>query len=195
MSDLVYWLGNSLYLNITNKCPNDCYFCIKNFSKGVSEFNLVLNEEPSSAKIIAKIQEHYKKDLWKEIVFCGFGEPLMRMDCVLEVTKWIKKNLKVKVRIITTGQAYLLNKDRKVIKELKEAGVDKMSISLNAQDKETYNRICCPKYENAYQSILDFIKDAKKEFEVEVTAVKVPEVAISKVEEIARNMEVRFRER
>ncbi|HID27503.1 MAG TPA: radical SAM protein, partial [Methanosarcinales archaeon] len=145
MSDLVYWLGNSLYLNLTNRCPNNCYFCIKNFSKGVSGFNLVLDEEPSSAKIIAKIQEHYKKDLWKEIVFCGFGEPLMRMDCVLEVTKWIKKNLKIKVRIITTGQAYLLNKDRKVIKKLKEAGVDKMSISLNAQDKDTYNRICCPK--------------------------------------------------
>lgn len=195
MSDLVYWLVQSLYLNITNRCPNDCYFCIRNFSKGISGFNLVLDEEPSSAKIIAKIQEHYKKDHWKEIVFCGFGEPLMRLDCVLEVTKWIKKNLKIKVRIITTGQAYLLHRGRDVIKELKNAGVDRMSISLNAHDKETYNRICYPKYENAYPSILDFIKDAKKEFEVEVTAVNVPEVDISKVEEIARNMDVRFRER
>ncbi|MEM3640771.1 MAG: TatD family nuclease-associated radical SAM protein [Candidatus Bathyarchaeia archaeon] len=196
-SSLVYWLGNSLYLNITNSCSNNFYFCLKNFKSGVGGFNLKLTGEPSAKDVIVELQKVINLKNWKEIVFCGYGEPLERLDCVLEVSKWIRRYYGkiVSVRIDTNGQGLLLNKGRDVIKELKEAGVDKISVSLNAHDEETYNQICKPYFNNAYASILDFIKRAKDFFDVEVTAVAVPEVDLSKIEEIAQKIGVRFRVR
>jgi len=194
-SIVVYWLVDNLYLNITNKCSNHCYFCIKNFSKGLGDFNLKLRREPTTREAIKELEGVINLRHWKEVVFCGFGEPLERLDCVLEVTRWIKKHFGTTIRIDTNGQGSLLNKGRQVIRELKEAGVDKVSISLNAHDEETYNLVCKPELENAYKGVLTFIKETKKEFDTEITAVAIPEVAIRKVEEIARKLGVRFRRR
>jgi TatD family-associated radical SAM protein len=194
---VVYWLGENLYLNITNKCSNNCYFCLKNFRKGVGGFNLKLEREPSVTEIVAELEKVINRRPWKEIVFCGFGEPFERLDCVLEVSKWIKKYYGkiVTLRVDTNGQALLLNKGRNIFEELKAAGVEKVSVSLNAHDKETYNQVCKPAFENAFESILEFIENAKKLLDVEVTAVRIPEVDIQKVEEIARRMGVKFRAR
>ena len=194
---IVYWLENNLYLNITNRCSNNCYFCLRNFLDGVGGFNLKLEEEPTISEIIADLENVINRRNWREIVFCGFGEPLERLDCVLEVSRWIRKHYGkiVTLRVDTNGQALLLNKGRNVVKELKMAGVDKVSVSLNAHDKETYNRVCKPNFENAFESILEFIKKAKELLDVEVTAVRIPEVDISKAEQIAKEMGVKFRVR
>ncbi len=194
-TSIVYWLGNILYLNITNKCPNNCYFCIRNFKDGVGDFKLKLEEDPSINHVIDELQKVINLKNWKEIVFCGFGEPLERLDCVLEVCWWIRRNYGkiVCIRIDTNGQGLLLNKNREVIKELKEVGVDKISVSLNAHDSEVYAHVCRPAFTNAFESILEFIKKAKEAFEVEITAVAIPEVNIAKIEEIARKMGVKFR--
>jgi TatD family-associated radical SAM protein len=193
----VYWLGENLYLNITNRCSNNCYFCLRNFLDGVGGFNLKLEEEPTISEIIAELENAINRRNWREIVFCGFGEPLERLDCVLEVSRWIRKHYGkiVTLRVDTNGQALLLNKGRNVVKELKMAGVDKVSVSLNAHDKETYNRVCKPNFENAFENILEFIKKAKELLDVEVTAVRIPEVDISKAEQIAKEMGVKFRVR
>jgi len=192
---IVYWLKNNLYLNITNKCSNNCYFCVRNFRTGVGGFNLKLQKEPSTREVINELQNFINLKNWNEIVFCGFGEPLERLDCVVEVSKWIKTHYGkiVVIRVDTNGQGYLLNKNKDVVKELKEASVDKLSVSLNAHDRETYNYICKPKFRNAFENILDFIEKAKENFNVEVTAVAIPEVDLSKVEKIAENMGVKFR--
>jgi len=190
---VVYWLGNNLYLNITNRCPNNCYFCFRKFKDGIEGFNLKLRKEPSQNEVIKKLQEVINRKNWSEVVFCGFGEPLERLDCVLEVTRWIKKHSGRIVRIDTNGQGYLLNKGRKVVKELKEAGVDKISVSLNAHEKETYNQVCKPAFENAFENVLEFIEKAREEFDVEITAVTIQEVNIPKVREIARKLGVGFR--
>jgi TatD family-associated radical SAM protein len=191
----VYWLGNKLYLNITNKCSNNCYFCIRNFKNGVGGFNLKLGKEPSINEIVRELQDVINLKNWSEIVFCGFGEPLERLDCLLEVCKWIRHYYckLAAIRIDTNGQAYLINKGREVIRELKEAGVDKISVSLNAHDRETYNQICKPAFQDAFESVLEFVEKARENFETEITAVAIPEVEISKVEEIARKMGVKFR--
>jgi len=193
----VYWLGENLYLNITNRCSNNCYFCLRNFLDGVGGFNLKLEEEPTISEIIADLENVINRRNWREIVFCGFGEPLERLDCVLEVSRWIRKHYGkiVTLRVDTNGQALLLNKGRNVIEELKMAGVDKVSVSLNAHDKETYNQVCKPNFENAFENILEFIKKAKELLDVEVTAVRIPEVDISKAEQIAKEMGVKFRVR
>jgi len=138
---IVYWLGDSLYLNITNMCPNNCYFCVRNFRDGVGGFNLKLQKEPSTNEVFTELQNVINLRNWSEIVFCGFGESTERLDCILEVVKWIKKNYGkiLSIRLDTNGQGYLLNKGREVVNELKEAGVDVISVSLNAHDKETYD--------------------------------------------------------
>lgn len=194
---IVYWLENNLYLNITNRCSNNCYFCIRNFRDNVGGFNLQLEKEPTLNEIIAELENVINKRNWCEIVFCGFGEPLMRLECVLEVSRWIRRHYGkiVTLRVDTNGQAFLLNKDRNVIEELKGAGVDKVSVSLNAHDKETYNQVCRPAFRNAFESILEFIRKAKERLDVEVAAVRIPEVDVSKVEEIAKQMGVKFRVR
>jgi len=192
---VVYWLGNSLYLNITNRCPNNCYFCFRKFKKGIQGFNLKLEKEPSSSDVAKELQKVINRKNWSEVVFCGFGEPLERLNCVLEVTRWIKKHYGKVVRIDTNGQGYLLNEGRKVVKELKEAGVDEISVSLNAHEKATYNQICKPEFENAFEGVLEFIEKARENFDTEITAVTIPEVDIRKVREIAKRMGVRFRVR
>ena len=194
-SSVVYWLGNILYLNITNRCPNNCYFCFRKFKNGVREFNLKLRKEPSSNEVIKELQKVINRKKWKEVVFCGFGEPLERLDCVLEVTRWIKKYSGKVVRVDTNGQGYLLNKGRDVVKELKKAGVDKVSVSLNAHDETTYNLICKPEFENAFENVLGFIEKAKKDLDTEITVVTISEVDISKVRELAKRIEVGFRVR
>jgi len=190
---VVYWLRNNLYLNITNRCPNNCYFCFRNFKDGIQGFNLKLEKETSPNEVIEKLQEVINRKNWREVVFCGFGEPLERLDCVLEVTRWIKKHSGMIVRIDTNGQGYLLNKGREVVEELKETGVDKISVSLNAHKKETYNQVCKPAFENAFENVLEFIEKARGKFDMEITTVTIPEVDIPKVKEIARKLGVVFR--
>ncbi|MBS7616366.1 TatD family nuclease-associated radical SAM protein [Candidatus Bathyarchaeota archaeon] len=195
---VAYWLENTLYLNITNRCHNNCYFCLRNFRDGIGSFNLKLNKEPAISEVLTELQEVLNLKNWREIVFCGFGEPLERLDCVLEVSNWIKRNhgKMTALRIDTNGQGFLLNRGRNVINELKTAGIDKLSVSLNAHDKKTYMEVCRPSFENAFESILEFVEKAKEEaLDVEVTAVTIPEVDLKKVGEIAEKLGARFRTR
>jgi cyclic pyranopterin phosphate synthase len=190
---VVYWLGDSLYLNVTNRCSNSCYFCFRKFKNGIQEFNLKLEKEPSSEEVIEELRKVINRKNWSEVVFCGFGEPLERLNLVLKVTRWVKKHYWKAVRVDTNGQGYLLNKGRDVVRELKEAGVDKVSVSLNAHDKATYNQVCKPVFEDAYENVLEFIKKAKEEgLETEATAVTIPEVDLAKVKELAENMGIKF---
>ena len=190
---VVYWLGNSLYLNVTNRCSNICYFCFRKFKTGIREFNLKLEKEPTLEEVIEELRKVINRKNWSEVVFCGFGEPLERLNLVLEVTRWVKKHYWKTVRVDTNGQGYFLNKGRDVVRELKDAGVDKVSVSLNAHDKEAYNQICKPVFEDAYENVLEFIKKAKEEgLETEATAVTIPEVEVTKVKELAERIGVKF---
>jgi TatD DNase family protein len=194
---VVYWLGENLYLNITNRCPNNCYFCLRNFRNGVGGFNLKLEKEPSVAEVVMELGNVINKKNWREIVFCGFGEPLERLDCVLEVAEWIRRHYGkiVTLRVDTNGQGFLLNRERDVVRELKMAGVDKVSVSLNAHDKETYNQVCRPSFKNAFENVLEFIEKAKGLLDVEVTVVRIPEIDIQAAWEIAKRLGVKFRVR
>ena len=192
---VVYWLGENLYLNITNRCSNDCYFCFRKYKNGINKFNLKLEAEPSTADLIKQVTSVLPKKQWREIVFCGFGEPLIRLDTVLDVTEQMKTTGTVPIRINTNGHAYLINKDRNVVDELKEAGVNKISVSLNAHNKETYDSVCRPKLENAFNSVLEFIRKASTHINTEITTVTIPEVNISEMEALAKNLRVKLRVR
>lgn len=195
-SNIVYWLGEKLYLNITNKCTNNCYFCLRKFKTGIGRFNLKLGGEPSLTDVIKELKNVLNQKPWREIVFCGFGEPLSKLDMLLQVAYWINNHASKPIRVDTNGHAFLLYPERDVAEELKEAGVNKLSISLNAHSKALYNKICRPKFENAFEKVLEFIEHSRDiGLDVEVTAVTVPEVEISKVERVAFDMGVEFRTR
>lgn len=132
---------------------------------------------------------------WDEVVFCGFGEPTERLDILLEVARWIRQHYgrPLKIRVNTNGHGYVLNSGRNVAEELKAAGVDKVSVSLNAGDKETYNEICKPTFTDAYDAVIDFTKKAKPILEIEATAVRMPEVDIEKAQTIANKLGVNFK--
>lgn len=193
----VYWLDNILYLNITNKCPNSCYFCLKRFKRGVGDFNLKLAHDPATSEVTAELSEVLHLRSWDSLVFCGFGEPTERLVTLLEVARWVRKNYgrPLPIRLDTNGLGSLLNPGVQVVTELKAAGLNKVSVSLNAGDKETYNEICKPIFEGAYEAVLAFIAEAKTMLEVEVTAVRLPEVDLTKVASVADSLGVKFKVR
>ena len=191
----VYWIDNKLYLNITNQCSNSCFFCLKRYKRGVSGFNLKLSEEPSIAQITGELSEVLNMRSWDEAIFCGFGEPTERLDVLLEVTRWIKQHYgrPLKIRVNTNGHGYVLNRGRDVAAELKAAGVDKVSVSLNSGDRETYMEICKPTFTGAFEAVIDFVQKAKSTLEVEVTVVRMPEVDIAKAQAVSDQLGVKFR--
>jgi GTP 3',8-cyclase len=191
----VYWLEDSLYLNITNQCSNNCWFCFRNFKSGVGGFNLKLKEEPDAATVMADLQKALASRSWREVVFCGFGEPTSRLELLLEVAKWLKQHCPgVPVRLDTNGHAYLLNEGREVAAELKQAGFGRVSVSLNGYDEATYSENCKPKCPGSFQAVLEFIKKAKATgLEVEASAVRMPENDLQKIKAIADDLGVPFR--
>ena len=183
-----YEAFGNLYLNITNRCTNACSFCVKFRSDFVKGHRLRLDGEPTEEDIRKEIAD---PSAYSEIVFCGYGEPLQRLDVVKNISGWIKQN-NGRVRINTNGHANMIHK-RDVLPELKGI-VDSISISLDAQDEATYNRICKPAYRNAYQEVVRFIEQAKEFIpEVQITVVELEGVDIKRCREMAERMGVKFR--
>ena len=191
----VYWIDNTLYLNITNQCSNSCYFCLKRYRRGVGGFNLKLTKEPSVAQIIIELAEVLYMRSWDGLVFCGFGEPTTRLDVLLEVARWVRQHYgrPLQIRLDTNGHGYALNPGRDVAAELKAAGFDKVSVSLNAGDRETYVEICKPTFPDAYEAVMDFIRRTKFVLDVEVTVVRLPELDLAKAQMVADGLCVRFK--
>ncbi len=188
--EIVYKIRDNLYLNITNRCTNECSFCIRFHSDYVKGHNLRLSEEPTEEELKDAIGDPSQ---YREVVFCGYGEPLLRIDLVKSVAAWIKQN-KGRVRINTNGHGNLIH-GRNILPELKGI-VDSISISLDAQDEETSNKNCRPSFKNAYSEILSFIKEAKKYIpEVKITVVTLEGVDVEKCRKIAEDLGVGFRVR
>ena len=188
--EITYQIRDSLYLNITNRCTNRCSFCIRFHSDYVKGHNLRLSEEPGEKELRDAIGDPSQ---YKEVVFCGYGEPLLRLDLVRNVAAWIKER-GGRVRIDTNGHGNLIH-GRNILPELKGI-VDSISISLDAHDEETYDRICRPAFKNAFRGVIDFISEAKKYIpHVQITVVKLEGVDIGKCRKIAEDLGVGFRVR
>lgn len=187
---IVYQIRDSLYLNITNRCTNKCSFCIRYRSDFVKGHRLLLEREPTEKELEAAIGDPSK---FTEVVFCGYGEPLLRLNAVRSVAAWIKER-GGRVRINTNGQANLIYR-RNIPPELKGI-VDSVSVSLDAQDEETYNRICRPALENAFTGIVDFIREAKRFIpDVQATIVEMEGVDVEKCRKITDSLGIQLRVR
>lgn len=196
--NLVYLLDGKVYINLTNSCTNNCVFCIRDIKDDVVGANLFLSSENVKAEdVIAQLEKIHEK-LSSEIIFCGYGEPMLKLDIIKEVAKYIKEKYpNTVIRINTNGQANLVYK-RNVLPELKGL-IDKFSISLNGENEEVYNRISLPKIEGAYIAVKNFIKEAVKEgFDTTATIVtgyKNYNVDMPKCIEITKDLGAKFRER
>ncbi|MEQ8253590.1 MAG: TatD family nuclease-associated radical SAM protein [Smithellaceae bacterium] len=186
-------LGN-LYLNITNKCSAACVFCIRNNCDGVYGYNLRLTREPSEEEIIGELAG-LELPKYKEVVFTGFGEPTCRFDTVLRITKWLHQR-GITVRLDTNGHAALMYPGRDVVAELKAAGLDAVSVSLNAESEEKYNRLCRPVFAGSYRALLDFTRKAVAAgIRTRMTVVARQGIDIKECERLATALGASFRAR
>jgi len=188
--EIAYPIRNSLYLNVTNRCSNRCTFCTRESTPFVKGHDLSLEREPTADEVLAAAGEISGYD---EVVFCGFGEPLLRWDVVREVAQRLKQR-GARVRINTNGQSRLFL-GRDILPEM--AGViDALSVSLNAPDAARYFKICRPDAgEPAYEAVKEFIREART-FVPSVTAsiVALPGVDVEACRHIAeRELGATFR--
>ena len=193
--DLTYWRGSSFYINPTSQCMNDCLFCVRHYGEGVFGFNLSLDEDPSAEEMVEAIDRTWNTK-FDDVAIVGFGEPLLNIDAVLAALRRLNELTDVPIRMNTNGQALLLYPTRDIAKELTEAGLDRIQISLNAPDPDTYLQLCQPKLgRGAFESILEFTEQCKPLMKVELSAVDIPGVDIDASRGIAERLGVGFRVR
>ncbi|MEJ2405122.1 MAG: TatD family nuclease-associated radical SAM protein [Candidatus Thiodiazotropha sp.] len=187
-----YQIDNNLYLSITDRCTLECAFCPKTLGDmTVKGYDLSFDHRPTAEEIIASIDDPTRYD---EVVFCGYGEPTMRLNVLLEVARHVKK-LGGRVRVNTDGLSNLVHK-HDTLPELGEC-VDALSVSLNGQNREVYDRHCRPNLPGSYEAMLDFLARAP-EFIADVTATAIDGlegVDIPACEAIAKRLGVKFRRR
>jgi TatD family-associated radical SAM protein len=189
---IAYQIDDRLYLSITDHCTLDCTFCPK--TRGdfrVGGYDLRMDHRPSAEELIAAIGDPRR---YAEVVFCGYGEPTLRLNLLLEVAAAVKR-AGVRVRVDTDGLSNLVHKDD----TLPELGrvVDALSVSLNAQDEATYERHCQPNLPGSYPAMLAFLRRAP-EYVPEVTATAIEGlegVDIDACRRLAEGLGVRFRKR
>lgn len=205
-NNLVYTLYGTVYINLTNRCSNNCVFCIRSIKDDVVGKNLFLTDEKVKAEDVIEQLKEFDDDIKsspeagkeKEIVFCGYGEPLIKLDVLKQVAKYIKETYpSVKIRINTNGQANLIHK-RDVVPELVGL-IDKISVSLNAENETLYKELSEPGIDNSYQAVLDFIRECV-ENNIDTTATVVSgfkhyKVDVEKCKQITESLGATFRER
>lgn len=173
MMTITYPVKNGIYVNMTNRCPCACTFCLRQNSDCVyGSEPLWLDREPTVEEVCASI-DTWELDKYDEVVFCGYGEPTERLDDLLETARYIKSKSDIKIRINTNGLADLIYGESTAHK-LKDL-IDVVSISLNATNKEDYNKVVRPKFGiGSYDAMLKFTKDCVEYVpEVVMTVVDV----------------------
>lgn len=199
VSNLVYLLDGKIYINLTNKCTNECIFCIRTLKDDVCGTNLRLkNDSVTAEEVINQLKALKKNET--EIIFCGYGEPTLKLEVLKEVAKFIKENYKdIKIRINTNGHANFIYK-RNIIPELVGL-IDEISVSLNASTEELYKELAQPNLicENILEEVKDFIKKSV-EAGIETTASVVSgyknyDINLEECEKIAFEAGAKFRVR
>ncbi len=191
-SIIAYPLHGNCYLNITSQCTLRCGFCPKyNRTWEVQSYDLRLHREPTVEEVLDAVGDPLQ---YKEIVFCGLGEPTERLDAVLAIARDLKEK-GARIRVNTDGLSNL-REGRDVTPELAEV-IDSLSISMNAQDAATYNKHTRPKLRGAFNAMLAFARLAhERGIAVSLTAIDGLEgVDIDACKAIADEMGVAFRRR
>lgn len=197
MNNIVYTYGNKIYLNITNACPCDCEFCVRNNTDGLGDMgSLWLEHEPSYDEIREAV-DSFDFTGYTDVVFCGFGEPTCALEKLLKTAEYIKQTKNIRIRLNTNGLSDLINRTDSSAERM--AGlIDAVSISLNASDAGKYERIVHPSFGlKSFDAMIKFTKDAQKYIpSVKMTVVDtIGEEEIEKCKKLCEenNIELRVR--
>ena len=192
---ILYELHDNLYVNLTNRCPCSCTFCLRQNRQdmGTSD-SLWLEHEPSFEEVTEEF-EKFDMDRYKEVVFCGFGEPTEALDVLLKTARFVKDHYQKPVRINTNGLGNLIH-GRDITPSF-EGLINTLSISLNTPDPEKYLQIVRPKFgEASHDAMLEFAKSSKK-YVPNVVLTTVSTTLTSEEEEqcrqICQNLGVTYR--
>ncbi len=193
---LVYELDKKVYINLTNRCTNECIFCLRQDKDDVCGQELWLDSEDFTSEDV--IEQLKKFNLSSEVIFCGYGEPMLKFEVLRQVAKYIKETYpKIKIRVNTNGHANFIYK-KNVVPELVGL-VDEFSVSLNASNAEEYDELSQPKFENAYEEVKKFIKcsvDAGIETVASIVdGYKGRRLDVDKCREIAESLGAKLRVR
>lgn len=158
---ILYPLYGNLYVNMTNRCPCACTFCLRqNGDELNGSGNLWLDREPTVEELKDEF-EKFDPETYQDIVFCGYGEPTERLDDLLLVAEYAKQKFGKKIRINTNGLANLIH--GKDVTPLFEGKIDEVSVSLNTPDPEKYLELTRSKFGmESFEAMLTFAKDVKK---------------------------------
>ena len=186
MMTITYEGRNSVYVNITNRCPCNCVFCLRHNKDHVfNASSLWLEKEPMVEEICDSI-DAWDLTKYDEIVFCGYGEPTERLDDLLKVASYVKAKNNVKIRINTNGLADLICGEKTAHKL--EGLIDSVSISLNATNEDDYFKSVRPRFGiRSYGAMLDFARDCVK-YVPEVVMTVVDVVTTKEEQEISRKI-------
>lgn len=157
---ILYKVHNNIYVNLTNKCPCSCTFCLRQTRDKMEDSDVLwLEHEPS----VEEVKEAFGKinlDDYNEVVFCGFGEPTERLSVLLEVAGWLKENYNKKIRVNTNGLSDLIY--GKNTAPMFEGKVDTISISLNTPDARRYYELTRSRFGiESFDKMLEFVKNVK----------------------------------
>ena len=187
--------GGSIYLNLTNRCSSACAFCLRDWTDGVYGETLVLDAEPEVDDVTQAIELAFLDGPADEVVFCGFGEPTMRLDVVLAVSEWLRLR-RIRSRLDTNGHGQLLNPDVDVPAALAAASLSAVAVSLNAAEPQEYDRVCRPTFSKSYRAVLRFAEQCLEHgIETTLTAVDYPGADLPAVADLAAALGVGFRAR
>lgn len=159
--NVLYAVKNGLYVNLTNRCPCSCVFCLRQKGDGVyGSDSLWLEREPETDFVIDQL-EKIDLDKYDEVVFCGYGEPTERLYDLLRIAEYVKSRSNIKIRVNTNGLSDLIYSEDTA--PLFVGKVDELSISLNATDAETYLRLTRSKFGlKSFDSLVNFAKRCKE---------------------------------
>jgi TatD DNase family protein len=191
---LLYRIGTGLYVNVTAGCTASCTFCPRETRPVIHGVDLTLRSGHAAETYVAALEQAVASDRPSEVVLCGFGEPTLRLDVVTQVAARAKQ-LGLRVRLDTNGHGSLLH-GRSILPEL--AGlIDALSVSLNAPDRESYDRIVQPSLPGAFEAVVGFIREAVRYIpDVTATAVAgLPGMDLAATEHLAHSLGARFRAR
>lgn len=182
MNHYVYEFEGKTYINLTNRCNNACDFCLRNHAEGIAQDPLWLDREPDGKDMIAALKAWPK--ISDEVVFCGFGEPTMNLDALLETAEYLK-SIGKKTRLNTNGLGNVQH-GRDIIPELAKV-IDMVSISLNEADAEKYDAVCHSDFGKvAFAEVLQFAQKCVRAG----IATKLSVVDVISAEDIERCREI-----
>ncbi len=199
---LVYeYRPEAVYINLTNRCTCRCVFCAK--TRGIytlGQFDLKLDQEPTAEQVIQDLELFLKEtgrpvSTFREFVFCGYGEPTLRSEVMIQVARYLKSKGAFRIRLNTNGHLLLLSGQESL--DNLASCMDVISVSLNAADKATYNQLCSPRFgSGTFRSIVEFIRRARDLVpEVMVTVVDEGSIDIHRCRALANELGVKLRVR